>query len=90
MSFDEIDEIETFNDPNSCYRPDDERTYKITGRDGTEYHGFMQYDVINYVVSELTETLHGILNAEDDEDTFEVAKNYLEQFSAIEEEKTDE
>jgi len=90
MSFDEVDEIETFNDPNSCCRPDDEQTYKITGLDGTEYHGLMQCDVIKYTLSELVRTAYDILNAEDDEEAFERAKAYLELMDAIKEEETDE
>lgn len=90
MTPDQNDEIETFNDPNSCYRPDDEQTYKITGIDGTEYHGFMQYDVIKYTLSELVGTAYDILNAEDDEEAFERAKAYLELMDAIKEEKADE
>ena len=93
MSFDEIDEIETFNAPNSCHRPDDEQLYMITEWDGTVLMYQTKDDVINYTVKELTTLLFKINTAyseEGEEAAFEVAKNYLEQFSAIEEEKTDE
>lgn len=90
MRFDEIDAINTQKDPNSCYRPDDEQTYKITGIDGTEYRGLMQCDVIKYTLSELAGMACDILNAEDGEEMFERAKAYLELMDAIEEEKTDE
>ncbi len=90
MTPDQIDAIKTQKDPNSCYRPDDEQTYKITGLDGTEYHGLMQCDVIKYTLSELVGTVYDILDAEDDEEAFERAKAYLELMDAIKEEKTDE
>ena len=77
MRFDEIDEIETY----------DEQLYVITNKDATELRNQTKADVIYYVASELTETLHSIINAEDDEDAFGCAKEYLELFEAIREEK---
>lgn len=87
MRFDAIDEIETYNDLNCCDRSDDEQLHVITNKDATELRSQTKADVINYVTSELTETLHSIINAEDDEDAFECAKEYLNQFEAIREEK---
>lgn len=90
MSFDEIDENETFNDPNSCYRSDDEPLYMITEWNGTELMHQTKGDVIDYTVKELTTLLFRINTAyseEGEEAAFEVAKNYLEKFSAIEEEE---
>ena len=87
MRFDAIDEIKTFNDPNYCDCLDDEQLYVITNKDATELRNQTKADVINYVTSELTETLHSIINVEDDEDAFECAKEYLNQFEAIREEK---
>lgn len=90
MSFDEIDEIETSNDPNSCYRSDDEPLYTITEWDDTELVHQTKDEVIDYTVKELTTFLFRINTAyseEGEEAAFEVAKNYLEKFSAIEEEE---
>lgn len=87
MTPDQIDEIETYNDPNICDCLDDEQLYVITNKDATELRNQTKSDVIYYVASELTETLYSIINAEDDEDAFECAKEYLELFEAIREEK---
>ena len=90
MRTDKIDAINTQKDPNSCYRPDDEQLYMITEWDGTELSRQTKADVIGYVRGELTTVLFKINKAQtedDDEAAFEVAKEYLEQFSAIEEEK---
>ncbi|KRL84635.1 hypothetical protein [Ligilactobacillus apodemi] len=87
MRFDAIDEIETYNNLNCCDRLDDEQLYVITNKDATESRNQTKADVIDYATSELTETLHSIINAEDDEDAFECAKGYLAQFDAIREEK---
>lgn len=86
MRQDEIDAIEAYNDPNSCYRPSDEPLYKITQYDGTELLHQTRDDVIDYVHDELVNTLFSIVNADDGDEAFEKAKEYLEQFSAIEEE----
>lgn len=86
MRQDEIDAIKDYNDPNSCYRPSDEPLYKITQYDGTELLRQTKDDVIDYVHDELVNTLFSIVNADDDDETFEKAKEYLEQFSAIEKE----
>lgn len=87
MTFDEIDAIKVQNDPNSCDRSDDEQLYTITEWDGTELSHQTKADVVDYVRDELTTTLFRINVQGDDDDHFEVAKEYLEQFSAIMEEK---
>ena len=89
MRFDEIDAIKAYNDPNSCYRPDDEQLYMITEWDGTDLLHNTKDDVIDYVRGELTTVLFKINKAQmedDDEEAFEVAKEYLERFDAVEEE----
>lgn len=89
MRFDEIDAIKAYNDPNSCYRPDDEQLYTITEWDGTDLLHNTKDDVIDYVRGELTTVLFKINKAQmedDDEEAFEVAKEYLERFDAVEEE----
>lgn len=86
MRQDEIDAIKDYNDPNSCYKPSDESLYKITQWDGTELLHQTKDDVIDYVHDELVNTLFSIVNADDDDEAFEKAKEYLEQYSAIEEE----
>lgn len=90
MRTDKIDAINTQKDPNSCYRPDDEQLYMITEWDGTELSRQTKADVIGYVRDELTTVLFKINKAQmedDDEEAFEKAKEYLEQFSAIMEEE---
>ena len=89
MRFDEIDATKAYNDPNSCYRPDDEQLYTITEWDGTDLLHNTKDDVIDYVRGELTTVLFKINKAQmedDDEEAFEVAKEYLERFDAVEEE----
>ena len=86
MRQDEIDAIKDYNDPNSCYKPSDEQLYKITQREGAELLHQTKDDVIDYVHDELVNTLFSIVNADDDDEAFEKAKEYLEQYSAIEEE----
>lgn len=89
MRFDQIDEIETYNDSGSCYRPDDEQLYTITEWDGTDLLHNTKDGVVDYVRGELTTVLFKINKAQmedDDEAAFEVAKEYLERFDAIEEE----
>lgn len=86
MRQDEIDAIKAYNDPNSCYRPSDEPLYKITQYDGTELLHQTRDDVIDYVHDELVNTPFSIVNADDGDEAFEKAKEYLEQFSAIEKE----
>ena len=87
MTPDQIDEIETYNDPGSCDHSDDEQLYTITEWDGTELSHQTKADVVDYVRDELTTTLFRINVQGDDDDHFEVAKEYLEQFSAITEEE---
>ena len=87
MRLDEIDAIETYDDLGSCDRSDDEQLYTITEWDGTELSHQTKVDVVDYVRDELTTTLFRINVQGDDDDHFEVAKEYLEQFSAIMEEK---
>lgn len=86
MRQDEIDAIKACNDPNSCYQPSDEPLYKITQWDRTKLLHQTKDDVIDYVHDELVNTLFSINNADDDDEAFEKAKEYLEQFSAIEKE----
>lgn len=86
MRQDEIDAIKAYNDQNSCYRPSDEPLYKITQWEGTELLHQTKDDVIDYVHDELVNTLFSIVNADDDDEAFEKAKEYLEQYSAIEKE----
>lgn len=86
MRQDEIDAIKDYNDPNSCYKPSDKQLYKITQREGAELLHQTKDDVIDYVHDELVNTLFSIVNADDDDEAFEKAKEYLEQYSAIEEE----
>lgn len=90
MRTDKIDAINTQKDPNSCYRPDDEQLYMITEWDGTELSRQTKADVIDYVRDELTTVLVKINKAQmedDDEEAFEVAKEYLGHFSALQEEE---
>ncbi|TGY55464.1 hypothetical protein E5340_05505 [Ligilactobacillus murinus] len=87
MRLDEIDAIESYNDPNSCNSPSEEPLYTITEWDGTELSHQTKVDVVDYVRDELTTTLFRINVQGDDDDHFEVAKEYLEQFSAIMEER---
>ncbi len=89
MRFDEIDATKAYNDPNSCYRPDDEQLYTITEWDGTDLLHNTKDGVVDYVRGELTTVLFKINKAQmedDDEEAFEVAKEYLERFDAVEEE----
>ncbi|WHQ80641.1 hypothetical protein QFF56_02865 [Ligilactobacillus animalis] len=93
MTPDKIGEIETYNDPNSCYQPNDEPLYTITDWDNSKLAHQNKSDVIEYVKDELATASFYIQKAEEenDEDTaFEVAKKYLDQFSALQEEETDE
>ncbi len=53
MRLDEIDEIETYNDPNSCYRPEPVALYTVTLPDGTQLMHQTQDDVMAYVQDEL-------------------------------------
>lgn len=87
MTPDQIDAIKTQKDPNSCYQPSDEPLYKITQWDRTKLLHQTKDDVIDYVHDELVNTLFSINNADDDDEAFEKAKEYLEQFSAIEKER---
>lgn len=86
MRQDEIDAIKAYNDPNSCYQPSDEPLYTITEWGGTKMLHQTRDDIIDYVHDELVNTLFSINNADDDDEAFEKAKEYLEQFSAIEKE----
>ena len=89
MRFDEIDATKAYNDLNSCYRPDDEQLYTITEWDGTDLLHNTKDGVVDYVRGELTTVLFKINKAQmedDDEEAFEVAKEYLERFDAVEEE----
>lgn len=89
MTPDQIDEIKTQKDPNSCYRPDDEPLYMITEWDGTDLLHNTKDGVVDYVRGELATVLFKINKAqmeEDNEEAFKVAKEYLEQFSALQEE----
>lgn len=93
MTPDQIDAIKTQKDPNSCYRPDDEPLYMITDWDNSKLAHQTKGDVIEYVKDELATASFYIQKAEEanDEDAaFEVAKKYLDQFSALQEEKTNE
>ncbi|AWZ37939.1 hypothetical protein [Ligilactobacillus murinus] len=53
MTPDQIDEIETYNDPNSCYRSEPELLYTVTLPDGTQLTHQTQDDVMAYVQDEL-------------------------------------
>lgn len=86
MRPDVINAIKARNDPNSCNSPSDEPLYTIAEWDGTELLHRTKADVVDYVRDELTTTLLRINVQGDDDDHFEVAKEYLEQFSAIMEE----
>lgn len=89
MRPDVINDIKAYNDPNSCYQPS-EPLYTITDVDATELLHRTKDDVVDYVRDELTTTLFKINKAhmeDDDEEAFEIAKKYLEQFSAIMEEQ---
>lgn len=90
MRPDKTDAIESYNDPDSCNSPSEEPLYTITEWDGTELLHRTKDDVVDYVRDELTTTLFKINKAhmeDDDEEAFEIAKKYLEQFSAIMEEQ---
>lgn len=87
MRPDVINAIKAHNDPNSCYRSSDEPLYKIKQWDGTKLLHQTKDDVTDYVHDELVNTLFSIINADDDDEAFEKAKEYLEQFSAIEKER---
>ena len=90
MTPDQIDAIKTQKDQDSCYRPDDEPLYTITEWDGTDLLHNTKDGVVDYVRGELTTVLFKINKAQmedDDEEAFEVAKGYLDQFSALQEEE---
>lgn len=90
MRFDENDAIKSYNDPNSCNSPDDEQLYTITEWDGTDLLHNTKDGVVDYVRGELTTVLFKINKAQmedDDEEAFEVAKEYLGHFSALQEEE---
>lgn len=87
MRLDKIDAINAQKDSNSCYGSNGEPLYMITDWDGTELSHQTKADVVDYVHDELTTTLFRINVQGDDDDHFEVAKEYLEQFSAIMEEQ---
>lgn len=53
MTPDKIGEIETYNDPNSCYRPEPVALYTLTLPDGTQLTHQTRNDVIAYVQDEL-------------------------------------
>ncbi len=82
MRFDEIDATKAYNDPNSCYRPDDEQLYTITEWDGTDLLHNTKDGVVDYVLFKINKAQM----EDDDEEAFEVAKEYLERFDAVEEE----
>ena len=85
MRQDEIDAIESYNDPDSCNCTSNEPMYKIVEWDANELVHQTKVDVIDYVRDEVTTVLFKI-NTSDEADAFETAKKYLEQFSAIEKE----
>lgn len=87
MNFDEIDAIKTQNDPNSCYRPDDEQLYTITEWDGKKLRHQTQLDVIEYVRDELQSVIDELDEAGYVEEAFETAKKYLKPFSGLMEEE---
>lgn len=66
---------------------EDGTLYMVTDINNVEHHMMSKADVVEYVAKEISETLNSILNADDGHDAFEKAKAYLEQFSAIMEEK---
>lgn len=66
---------------------EDGTLYMVTDVNNVEHHMMSKGDVVEYVAKELSETLNSILNANDDGESFEKAKEYLEQFSAIMEEE---
>lgn len=66
---------------------EDGTLYMVTDINNVEHHMLSKGDVVEYVAKELSETLNSILNANDDGESFEKAKEYLEQFSAIMEEE---
>lgn len=85
MRPDVISDIKAYNDPNSCNSPSDELLYTITEWDGTELLHQTKADAVDYVRDEL-KTVLVKLDVQSDDDAFETAKEYLEQFSAIMEE----
>ncbi len=66
---------------------EDGTLYMVTDVNNVEYHMMSKADVVEFAEKELSQTLNSILNANDDEESFEKAKEYLEQFSAIMEEE---
>ena len=66
---------------------EDGTLYMVTDVNNVEHHMMSKADVVDFVGKELSGTLNGILNADDEHEAFEVAKEYLEQFSAIMEEQ---
>ena len=86
MRQDEIDAIESYNDPDSCNGSSDGTLYTITEWDGTELLHQTEADAVDYVRDEL-KTVLAKLDVQSDGDAFETAKEYLEQFSAIMEER---
>ena len=86
MRQDEIDAIKDYNDPNGCYQSSDEPMYNVTQWDSTELLNQTKDYFIDYLHDDLMNTLVSIVNADDDDEAFEKAKEYLEQFSAIERE----
>ncbi len=49
MRFDEIDEIETYNDPGSCDRSEPETLYAVTYPNGTTIFNMSREEVLDYV-----------------------------------------
>lgn len=93
MRLDKIDAINAKKDSNSCYGSNGEPLYMITDWDNSKLAHQTKGDVIEYVKDELATASFYIQKAEEanDEDAaFEVAKKYLDQFSALQEEKTNE
>lgn len=66
---------------------EDGTLYMVTDINNVEHHMMSKADVVDFAGKELSETLNSILNANDDEEAFEVAKEYLGHFSALQEEE---
>lgn len=86
MRTDVINAIESYDDPNSCSRSNDEELYTVIDKNGTKLYHMSKWDVVRHVNDEILDMAEKIATSEDNEAFEKVAKPYLEQFSAIEKE----
>lgn len=59
---------------------EDGTLYMVTDVNNVEHHMMSKADVVDFAGKELSETLNSILNANDSEEAFEIAKHILNSF----------